>query len=335
MDEGKVGIADDFQETSRDVAFCAHTILNNDVFIVPDATKDERFCENPLVTDSLNIRFYAGAPIVSTTGYRLGSICIIDNEPREMSKEDARMISIISQQISKLLELRLKNKLLKQKAEEQLKMEKLLLLKTLQEHEMQKQTISTELHENIAQTLAATKFYLELAEGPAICKVDLIQKCKENITSLVIQVRELSQSIAPSLLKEVELKMVLTNLLSQFYNRSGIEVKLQYEGRTSIASEPALIVYRIVEEQLENVCRHSGAGSVVVTINVCESIYISILDNGCGIDLARFQKGVGINKIASKVESLGGSVEITAGVKGGCELVVTIPKSNVRETELC
>jgi GAF domain-containing protein len=113
--KSKIGLPADTESTTRDVSFCAHTILNDEVMIVKDATKDERFCQNPFVTEGLQIRFYAGAPIVSAKGYSLGSICIIDHQPRELTQHEARMLQILSNQISKLLELRLKNRLLKKK----------------------------------------------------------------------------------------------------------------------------------------------------------------------------------------------------------------------------
>jgi len=76
------------RETGRDISFCGHAILGNEVFIINDASKDERFFDNPLVTDAPHIRFYAGRPLKSLDGSAIGTLCIIDQKPRSFSNED-------------------------------------------------------------------------------------------------------------------------------------------------------------------------------------------------------------------------------------------------------
>jgi diguanylate cyclase (GGDEF)-like protein len=78
----------DVKETSRDISFCGHAILGDEIFTVPDAALDPRFNDNPLVTDAPNIRFYAGCPISVSNGSKLGTICLIDQSPREFDDED-------------------------------------------------------------------------------------------------------------------------------------------------------------------------------------------------------------------------------------------------------
>lgn len=79
-------------ETSRDISFCGHAILGDDVLEVENAPDDPRFSDNPLVTGEPNIRFYAGAPLKMPSGEKLGTLCIIDNAPRRLSADDKRLL---------------------------------------------------------------------------------------------------------------------------------------------------------------------------------------------------------------------------------------------------
>lgn len=79
-------------ETSRDISFCGHAILGDEVFIVPDATQDSRFADNPLVTSNPNIKFYAGCPLRVLNGSKLGTLCVIDEKPREFDEEDIALL---------------------------------------------------------------------------------------------------------------------------------------------------------------------------------------------------------------------------------------------------
>ncbi|WP_173012423.1 GAF domain-containing sensor histidine kinase [Niveispirillum sp. SYP-B3756] len=93
-------------QTPREMAFCAHTILGTDIMEVEDALLDARFADNPLVTGAPDIRFYAGAPLLTPNGHRLGTLCVIDRQPRHLCDRDRQVLRDLAQTAMQLIELR-------------------------------------------------------------------------------------------------------------------------------------------------------------------------------------------------------------------------------------
>ena len=82
-------------QTSRDISFCGHTILKNEIMVIEDASLDPNFSDNPLVTGPPHIRFYAGAPLVLPSGYAMGSLCVIDTRPRRLDGIELAILSTL------------------------------------------------------------------------------------------------------------------------------------------------------------------------------------------------------------------------------------------------
>lgn len=102
--KSKVGLA--VSETTRDVSFCAHALLKPEVMVIPDTRLDQRFLDNPLVTCAPNIRFYAGVPLLTPTGYPLGTLCVIDHQPKVLSDSQCNTLEALARQVVSQLELR-------------------------------------------------------------------------------------------------------------------------------------------------------------------------------------------------------------------------------------
>ena len=106
--KSRVGL--DAEETSRDIAFCSHAILQSDVFEIPNATLDPRFHDNPLVTGAPDIRFYAGAPLITPSGHAIGTLCAIDSKPRKLTETQKASLQTLSKSVVAHLELKRKNR---------------------------------------------------------------------------------------------------------------------------------------------------------------------------------------------------------------------------------
>ncbi|HTZ48890.1 MAG TPA: GAF domain-containing protein [Verrucomicrobiae bacterium] len=109
--KSKYGV--EIKETPKEISVCAHAIQQGNLFVVPDLTKDERFRDNPLVTGDSHLRFYAGAPLVNEDGFALGTLCVLDKEPRELNPEQKDAISALGRLALRQMELRMHLQLLK------------------------------------------------------------------------------------------------------------------------------------------------------------------------------------------------------------------------------
>ena len=137
--KSRVGLS--ISETSREIAFCSRAILQSDIFIVPDTLQDERFRNNPLVVSEPNIRFYAGAPLITEEGYALGTLCVVDRTPREVSPEQKEALKALSRLVLAQLEFRRNLMLLRAALND----------RTKEEHERQKEL--TEVQETLFRVL--------------------------------------------------------------------------------------------------------------------------------------------------------------------------------------
>jgi PAS domain S-box-containing protein len=103
----KVKKGTDVEQMPVKTSFCTHTLLQDDVMVVPDAQKDERFANSPIVTGAPNVRFYAGTPLITNEGHRIGTLCVIDMEPHELNSNQQQMLKMLGKQAIGLMDFRI------------------------------------------------------------------------------------------------------------------------------------------------------------------------------------------------------------------------------------
>lgn len=114
--KSKVGL--DVTETPRSISFCQYAIMGEDVMEIPDVQQDTRFSKNPLVIGDPNIRFYAGAPLITPDGYALGTLCVIDTKPKKLSPEQMEAMHTLADSVVTQLVLRDQKKKLEEEKTE-------------------------------------------------------------------------------------------------------------------------------------------------------------------------------------------------------------------------
>jgi PAS domain S-box-containing protein len=199
---------------------------------------------------------------------------------------------------------------------------------TAQENE--RQELGSELHDNINQILAGSRLYLGLAqkELKAQHQVDYpyLKETDNLITSAITEIRNLSHSLVAPSLQESELLSAIDKIIEVTKETSGININLQAYGfdETDIPDKLKLGIYRIIQEQFNNILKHAAAQKVIVKlVQDKEKILLSIKDDGIGFDTQKKPNGVGLMNIKTRASLFNGEVIIISSQGNGCELRVT------------
>jgi len=162
--KSRVGV--DVSETPRDISFCSHAVAANAILNVPDASLDPRFADNPLVAKDPNIRFYAGVPLITDDNFALGTICVIDRQPRNLTEQQIRQLEALSRLVISQLELRLKENSSRHLASIEIKLRKEVEVSVQKLHSMnsQLQEQEAQLRDSLSDQVKSTHRLLESEE---------------------------------------------------------------------------------------------------------------------------------------------------------------------------
>lgn len=199
---------------------------------------------------------------------------------------------------------------------------------TILAQEKERAEIGRELHDNINQILTTTKMYLDMAYTEKDIAEELILKSHENISTTIEEIRSLSKSLVPPSLGDIGLREAVREMIENMKLSQKINIKLNTSGfaKLSIPSNVKLSVFRIVQEQLNNVLKHSKATEAEIRMALSgDNLMVTISDNGLGFDPKKRMKGIGLMNITSRAEVHNGDVDVISSPGNGCTLKISIP----------
>jgi len=187
--------------------------------------------------------------------------------------------------------------------------------------------LGQELHDNINQILATSKLYLDVAIEEREPRFELLAKSRKNISMAIEEIRKLSHELITPSLNDLGLIQSIKELIRSIQMVGKMKIRLIITGidEQSLQPEQKINIYRIIQEQLNNILKHAQASSVVLELNmVKEQIRLRVTDDGKGFDTRMRRKGVGLSNIMSRAELYNGRVEIDSAPGKGCRLEVIL-----------
>jgi two-component system sensor histidine kinase UhpB len=220
---------------------------------------------------------------------------------------------------------RLENELINEKVDRQ----KLITDITIQAQEKERNELGRELHDNINQMLATVKLYLGMIISDETRSKELLPFSYKFVNETIEEIRKLSKTLVAPSLAENDLEQALRDLVEEvnFGNKVHVDLLFDVDQKVVIGDKKKLMLYRIVQEQLTNIRKHSVAQKATITLqSVDDNLYLSIKDNGKGFDPEKKARGIGLRNITSRVEFYAGTVNIISAPGGGCTVEIVIPK---------
>ncbi len=335
----------DATETPKEYAFCGHAINTpNDVFIVQDARKDERFHDNPLVTGDPHVIFYAGVPLVSEAGLPLGTLCVIDHKPNLLSQSQISSLSALSNQVINLLELRKSKQQLERTIMElEEKNEGLERFAVVAAHDLKTPLINIS---SLAQLFQNQ--YKDILDSEGLEMLEMIIGSSGNLIGLIDGLLQYSKS--ESLLREgksdIELQMLRTDLEGLFNYDHQLKLVLKSDLTKIKAHKTAL--HQILINLITNAIKYHDKETVEIELGVSESdthFLFYVKDNGPGIETIHqerifkiFEKlattdkfgvrgnGIGLATVKKIVEKLGGAIRVESELGKGAKFIFSLEK---------
>jgi PAS domain S-box-containing protein len=225
-----------------------------------------------------------------------------------------------------------KREMEKRLLKQELNKQKLIAQAMVDAQEKERAEIGKELHDNINQILSTTKLYLELAKNDNKERLNLIGRSAENIHEAIHEIRNISRSLVPSSIGDLGLLDSISDLVESIRTTRAIHVEFYPVGGfdEKLSDKEKLMLFRIIQEQVNNVMKHSGARNLIIELildDMENRIELNITDDGKGFNPGKIKnkKGLGLSNIMSRADLFGGKVTIMSAPGQGCKLRVQVP----------
>jgi two-component system sensor histidine kinase UhpB len=210
----------------------------------------------------------------------------------------------------------------------QIETQKMITQVTIQTQEQERREIGRELHDNINQILATAKLCVDMAINEEELRKELLYRSYDNISKAINEIRVLSKTLVPPSLGDIGLKEALLEMIENMTISPELSIRIKANDQhiEDFSNNKKLIIYRIVQEQINNVLKHSRATEAHIELKTIRNrLHMTIRDNGVGFDPSKKSKGIGLNNIISRVEMQNGKMEIISSTGKGCMLKIEIP----------
>lgn len=343
--KSKVGLEVD--ETSKEVSFCGHAIMEPDkIFTVKDSRLDARFQDNPLVIGKPHVIFYTGVPLVSQDGFALGTLCVIDDQPKELNQDQLLALKALSNQVVSLFELR----------KSKMQLERLTNDLEIRNKELEKfarvaaHDIKSPLNNISGLTEILLHQYSGILDDEGKMMMQMLDTSSQTLRDLVDGILEHSKS--DFILSENRSVFNLNKLVNQCIDL--LDNRKEYRF-IKIFEECLIAVNKVALQQIllnlmSNAIKYNDKAKIKITIEFSEGLHFynfKVIDNGVGIDEKyqdkifdifeivtnedRFGKkgtGIGLSTVKKLVEGLGGKIHVSSVLGENTTFEFTIAKQD-------
>ncbi|MBD0331771.1 MAG: PAS domain S-box protein [Chitinophagaceae bacterium] len=248
---------------------------------------------------------------------------IINSEPIVDAEGNVQNI------VSSFTDITERKKLEQKLVADRINQQKMITQATIDGQEKERREIGRELHDNIGQQLTTTKLFLDLAKSSADDATnEMISMALKSISDLINEIRGISRALMPSTLEDLGLIDSISELIESISRIQPIKIDFDYSyfNENTIAENKKLMLFRIIQEQLNNIIKYAGASYVTITLHKKDDeISLEIIDNGKGFKTNSIKSGSGLKNIQSRAELFGGYMLVKSQPGKGCRLQVLIP----------